>query len=230
MGILLACFFVIFVPFAWENVFSQVLKKPRVGQKTFSLPPAALDGKISLEKAMQKRRTVRELGRGRISLNQISQILWAAQGITNSEGFRTSPSAGALFPLEVRIVNGNVQGIPAGTFRYSPEKNELVQESDTDIRRELAIAALDQAWINENSVLVVISAVVARCSIKYGERGLRYCFLEAGHAAQNILLQAAAMDLETGLVGAFDDSLVQKLINMETGEQPIYLIPIGAKN
>ena len=155
--------------------------------------------------------------------------MWAAQGITDPRGYRTAPSAGALYPLEIYVVAGNVQKLNPCVYRYTPGKHELVQLTTGDKRGELAEAALRQSWVQNSALVIVFTAVYGRTTIKYGERGIRYVHMEAGHAAQNVLLQATAMDLGAVPVGAFDGEGVASILNLPGDEQPLYIIPVGRK-
>ena len=199
--------------------------KPR----TVSLPEPRLKSEVSLEETLLKRRSVREYGNIPLTLEEVSQLLWAAQGITSEWGGRTAPSAGALYPLEVYVAVGSVENLSAGVYKYKPERHELVKVRDDDVRGELAEAALSQAWVEESAINIVIAAVYERTIKKYGDRGVRYVHMEAGHAAQNIYLQAAALDLGMVTVGAFHDDWVKEIMGMPEDEVPLYVIPVGTE-
>ncbi len=154
-------------------------------------------------------------------------MLWAAQGVTSREGFRASPSAGALYPLEVRLAVGTVDGLAEGIYRYKPESHRLVPEVSGDKRRKLAAAAFGQHWVADSALILVISAVYGRTTSKYGRRGIRYAHMEAGHAAQNVLLSATAQGIGATPVGAFDDAAVAEIADFSDEEHPLYLIPLG---
>lgn len=198
-------------------------------QTTVELPAAWYKSDISLEESLKKRRSVREFSKDSLSLSQISQLLWATQGITEAWGGRTAPSAGALYPLEIYLVAGNVKNLPAGVYKYEPFKHRLIKVSDGDKRGKLSYAALGQPWVKEAAVNFVIAAVYERTTKKYGERGKKYVHIEVGHAAQNLLLQATALQLGAVPVGAFFDSEVKKLVGLKEDEQPLYIIPVGKK-
>jgi len=196
---------------------------------TFELPEPRLQSEVSIEEALLKRRSVREYASVPLTLDQVSQLLWAAQGITSQRGGRTAPSAGALYPLELYVAVGNVENLAPGVYKYKPEGHELVKISNDDVREELAKAALGQEWVREGAIDIVIAAVYERTTRKYGDRGVRYVLIEAGHAAQNICLQAVALDLGTVTVGAFHDDQVRSTVGMTEGEVPLYVIPVGRK-
>ena len=192
-----------------------------------SLQPPRHDGPLSLEETLKRRRSVRRFSAESLKLNEIAQLLWAAQGITGSGGRRTSPSAGALYPLEIYLVSGQVSEIEAGIYRYRPGSHKLSRITIGDIRKELAQASLRQNAIAKAPATIALFAVFERTSVKYGDRGSRYVHLEAGHAAQNICLQAVALDLGSVVIGAFHDGEVKRVIGSKETEQPLYLIPIG---
>jgi SagB-type dehydrogenase family enzyme len=194
---------------------------------TTKLPRPFYDSKTSIEKTLHDRRSIRVYKNLPISLSELSQILWAAQGVSGVEGGRTAPSAGALYPLEVSVVAASVSSLQPGVYAYKPERHELLKISDGDKREELARAARGQQSIRGASAVLVISAVYERTTIKYGERGNRYVHMEAGHAAQNVYLQAVSLNLGTVVIGAFADDEMKKAANLTVREQPLYLMPIG---
>ncbi len=197
--------------------------------KTLSLPAPERDGCVSLERALQDRRTRREFGAQPLTLAAVSQLLWAMQGTTGPEGGRTAPSAGALYPLEVYVAVGAAQGFAAGVYRYIPASHELTAVVAGDVRQALADAALGQQWVAQAPVVFVIGAVEARTTGKYGARGTRFVHIEVGHAAQNALLQAASLGLNAGVVGAFDDDRVAQELHLPAGVAPLYLLPVGRR-
>jgi SagB-type dehydrogenase family enzyme len=191
------------------------------------LPEPRLKSAVSLEETLLQRRSAREYADEALTLEEISQLLWAAQGVTAEWGGRTAPSAGALYPLETYLVVGNVENLAPGVYKYKPERHELVKVKDDDVREELAKASLGQSWVKEGAIDIVIAAVYERTTRKYGDRGVRYVHMEAGHAAQNICLQATALDLGIVTVGAFHDEQVKNILGMARDETPLYVIPVG---
>lgn len=186
------------------------------------LPAPARSGRMSLEEALARRRSVREFSAQPLTTQQLGQLLWAVQGVTHPDGYRTAPSAGALYPLEVYVATAS------GFFHYQPRRHELERRSERDLRHELCRAALEQESVREAPAVFLIAAVYARTAQKYGQaRSPRYVHLEAGHAAQSLLLQAVAMGLGGVPVGAFDDARVQRTLSLPGDEQPLYLIPVG---
>jgi SagB-type dehydrogenase family enzyme len=191
------------------------------------LPQPQYDSKVSIEKTLLMRRSVRAYADKPLTLDEISQLLWAAQGITNPSGFRTAPSAGALYPLEVYLLVGNVNNLPNGVYKYKPERHELVKILRGDKRAELCAAALGQTCVKKSAAVIVLAAVYERTTGKYGQRGTRYVHIEVGNASQNIYLQAVSLNLGTVLIGAFDDGKVKKVLNMQNTEQPLSIMPVG---
>lgn len=197
-------------------------------QRRISLPPPRLKSDVSVEEALLYRRSHRSFAPSPLSLQEVAQLLWAAQGVTDkASGFRTAPSAGALYPLEVYFVAGQVEGLLPGVYRYLPEEHALCEVLQGDRREELFRVALLQRWVKEAPGVLVFTAIYERTTRKYGERGIRYVHMEAGHAAQNVYLQAEALGLGTVVVGAFEDSGVQKVLGLPGNERPLYLMPVG---
>ena len=147
------------------------------------LPEPASHGTISLEETLATRRSVRKYTTRSLTDAEISQLLWAAQGITRSGRGRTAPSAGGLYPLELYVVTAE------GVFHYRPNHHELVRLADADIRIPLYRAALSQEAVRDAPAVFVVTTVFERTAVKYGDRAARYVHLEAGHAAQGLLLQ-----------------------------------------
>ena len=199
------------------------------GEEKIKLPEPRYDSQLSVEETLRSRRSVREYGDKPVTLNEISQLLWAAQGITSPFGFRTAPSAGALYPLEIYLVAGNVSKLPDGVYKYKPKTHELVRILEDDKRAELSAAALGQPCVKNGSAVIILAAVYERTMRKYQKRGIRYVHIEVGHAAQNIYLQAVSLNLGTVMIGAFDDGKVKKVLHMHDNEQPLSIMPVGRK-
>jgi SagB-type dehydrogenase family enzyme len=191
------------------------------------LPAPALTGTHTLEQLLSQRRSVRDYQDSTIELSEIARLLWAAQGITDARGLRTAPSAGALYPLELYIVAGRVNGLTAGVYHYEPENNQLIKTLHRDVRAAVAKAAYSQEWINDASVIIVFTAVYQRTTKKYGERGVRYVHIEAGHAAQNLFLQAESIGLASIVVGAFSDDAVARIVQLPADVETLLLMPVG---
>lgn len=200
---------------------------PTAGSPSVSLPAPRTQGPVSLEEAIAARRSVRDFTDDPLSLSDLGQLLWAAQGITSETGARAAPSAGGTYPLEIYVATGRVSGLEPGIYRYRPQDHSLESVSQGDLRAEIMAAGLDQASIGQAAVDVVIGAVYERTAQRYGERAERYAHLEAGHAAQNLCLQAVALGLGAVTIGAFDDEEVRGVVGMAEGEEPLYIIPVG---
>jgi len=203
-------------------------QKIEVGER-IKLPEPRYTSNTSIEAALSQRRSIRAYSGENLTIAEVSQLLWAAQGITSPGGGRTAPSAGALYPLELYVVVGDVEGIGKGVYKYIPEEHELEKVKDGDIRAELADAALGQECVRDAAIDIVFTAVYERTTGKYRERGIKYVQMEAGHAAQNVYLQAVALDLGTVVIGAFIDGEVKGIMNMQEQETPVYIMPVGRK-
>ncbi|MGA1875342.1 MAG: SagB/ThcOx family dehydrogenase [bacterium] len=199
-------------------------------KSVIELPAPGYKGSVPVEEAMKKRRTERNFLPRSLSKNQLAQILWAAQGITEEGGNkRAIPSAGALNPLVIFAVIGQdgVDHLSAGVYQYLPDYHQLRALSQGDLRKALAEASLSQSWMASAPVSIIIAAEYARTTGKYGKRGIRYTHMEVGHAAQNIFLQAVALNLGAGIVGAFDDAKVKDILDLPPNYDPLLLMPVG---
>lgn len=191
------------------------------------------DGKISLERAIKNRRTYRAFMSDPLSQGEFSQLLWAAYGITDERGFkRAAPSGGALYPMDLYAVagTGGVKDLEAGTYHYDPNEHTISKILEGDIRVDLARASLSQMWMTTAPVNLIITVEYRRISVKYGERGARYALMEAGHIGQNIFLQAEALGLGAGIVGAFHDENVSKVLKIPREHEPLLIMPVGHKS
>ena len=198
-----------------------------LGTGHIRLPDPKVSGNLPVESALNRRRSVRDFSGQPLTLEEAAQLLWAAQGITDPGGKRTAPSAGALYPLELYLVAGEVAGLAQGVYQYQPHAHALRRIADHDRRKALAAAALGQSWVGQGAAVIVVAGVYRRTMDKYGQRGIRYVHLEAGHAAQNIALQALSLKLGTVVVGAFDDDKVKSVVRMSEDAQPLCLLPVG---
>ncbi len=189
---------------------------------TIDLPPPVFDGPMSLEKALLERRSARAYKDEPLSLADISQILWAAQGITETKrGLRTTPSARALYPLNLYLLVGKVDGLPVGLYRYQPQGHKILKVHENDKKAELH-AAVGQAPIRGAAAVIVLTGMTHASNA-------RWIYLEGGHAAQNILLQAHSRKIGAVVMGGFRDEDVRKVLNVPESEQPVYIIPMGRK-
>jgi SagB-type dehydrogenase family enzyme len=208
------------------------LLQVRMGHASISLPKPPFDGKVSVEKAIKERRTIRDFKERTLSLTYLSQLLWAAQGITDPTiGRRAAPSGGALYPLDIYVLIGEngVEKMEAGSYHYLPKEHSVLLISKGDRRKEMASASLGQMWTAKAPVIFIITAEYKRTTWKYGERGIRYALIEVGHVGQNLFLQAEAMGLGAGIVGAFNDLEVSKVAGIPPKHEPLLIMPVGYK-
>jgi SagB-type dehydrogenase family enzyme len=188
-----------------------------------TLPKPRTDGPVSVEVAIAQRRSVRSYGPERLTLDEIGQLLWSAQGITgNRENRRAAPSAGGRHPLIFYVCRRD------GVWRYHPQSHTLTLQLERDVREDLGEAAWRQDFIGEAPCVFAVSAIFARSMERYQERGrVRYVPMDLGHAAENLTLQAIALGLVSVSVGAFDDDAVKGVLALPGEEEPLYLIPVG---
>jgi len=201
---------------------SILAQEKRTGE-TVKLPSPRQDSDVSIEKALLERRSIRSYKEEPLTLNELSQILWAAQGITEpKKGLRTAPSARALFLVEVYVLPGNVTNLSTGAYKYQPQGHDLIKIADGDKKAEL-FKAVGQAPIKSAPVVLVFSGL--------SEKTQRpaWMYLEAGHAAQNVYLQAVSLKMGGVVMGGFKDVNVRKVLNLSEKEQPLYIMPIGKK-
>lgn len=191
------------------------------------LPPARSSSETSVERAILRRRSIREYRQVPITLDEVAQLLWSAQGITDQDGHRTAPSAGATYPLEAYLVATQVDGLAPGVYHYLTDTHALEKIRDGEVREALMRASLDQACVGLGVAHLVLSAVYERMTGKYGERGARFVHMDVGHAGQNVHLQAEALGLATVVVAAFDDEQVRQILRLPVGEHPLYIMPLG---
>ena len=194
------------------------------------LPKPAHEGSLFVEEAIKRRRTVRSFSSRPMKKQDLSQLLYAAQGITEDHGFkRAAPSGGALYPLDVYTVVGDkgVEGLEAGVYHYIPSGHRIEHVTTGDRKEELAKASLHQMWMAKPPLNFVITAQYSRICSKYGDRGVRYAMIEAGHVGQNIFLQAEALGLKAGIVGAFEDMKVINVLGIPKKHEPLLIMPVG---
>jgi len=195
-----------------------------------ALPAPCPKGGMSLAEDIDRRRSVRRFGPQPITRSQLSQVLWAIQGTSSTTGrYRTIPSAGATYPLEIYIACGHnsTGGMDDGIYHYQSENHALLRHYAEDVRTELSRAALNQEYINQAPVDIVICARYERTTRHYGKRGEMYVHIEVGHAGQNIYLQAAALGLATVAIGAFNDEQVREVLRLDGQTKPLYIMPLG---
>lgn len=192
------------------------------------LPSPNYNSNTSIEEAILKRRSVRDFSISSLTIPEVSQLLWAAQGITEkNSGLRTAPSAGATYPLEVYLLSSNVKELSQGLYKYNPQEHSLKFITEGDKRSDISNAALKQGSIEKSSAIIILTAVYERTSARYGNRTERYVNMEIGHAGQNIYLQAVSLGLGTVMIGAFNDDSLKKVLNLPENEYPLAIYPLG---
>lgn len=199
-------------------------------KKYTKLPTPEMNSGISVEEAIRDRRSERAFINKPLSLKQLSQILWAAQGLTYNEK-RAAPSAGATYPIDLYVVTGtdSIIGMDMGLYHYIPKEHQIEFSKDLkkDLRYRLAEASLFQMFIADAPISIIVTGEYERTTLVYGKRGVRYVHLEAGHVAQNIYLQSIALGLGTVAVGAFYDKEISDLLALPLNQRPLYVMPIG---
>jgi len=213
-----------------------VIENSDTSHLTYKLPAPRVVGVKSVEESINTRRSHRNFIDKELTVDQLSQILWAAYGVTKPRsdypflrgGLRTAPSAGALYPLEIYVLVGKVNGIEPGLYRYISQDHKIVRTIDKDLRKELCTATYNQQMIADAPAVLFYSAIYSRCTSKYGSRGReRYVCMDLGHSAENVYLQAEALNLGTCAIAAFNDKLVSKFLQLPKEEEPLYIMPIG---
>jgi SagB-type dehydrogenase family enzyme len=201
------------------------------GAGVIKLPPPAKKGGMAVAEALEVRRTVRRFAARPLDLAQVSQLLWGADGISDPRGLRTSPSAGATYPLDLYLVVGErgVVNLPAGVYHYLVAEQALRPLTPGDLRAPVARASLNQSWMAEAPVMVVITGEYRRCMARYGQRGIRYTHMEAGNVSQNVFLTAEALGLGAGIVGAFEDQALARVLKLPPAHEPLLVMPVGYK-
>jgi SagB-type dehydrogenase family enzyme len=197
-----------------------------------SLPKPSYKGTVTVEEALTARRTHRSFKPQGISLQQFSQILWGGYGVT-AKNFglylKTAPSAGALYPLDIYAVVGEdgVESLTPGVYHFRPENHSVKLIKEGDLRAEVARKSLQQMWMAEAPLMFIITGEYGRSTGKYGRRGVTYTHIEAGHVGQNIFLQAEAIGLKAGIVGAFNNKQLIKAMGLPAKHNPLLLMPVG---
>lgn len=197
------------------------------GADAVSLPAPDTTGSLGVEGALQQRRSRRSYSDGRLTLEEVGQLLWAAAGVTSPRGFRTAPSAGALYPFTVYLIASGVEGLQPGAYSYVPEDHALEPAAGGDLSRRLMEACLGQACVGEAAASIVLVADYGVTTSSYPSRGEMYVHMEAGHISQNVYLQCEALGLGTVAVGALRPAAAAELLELADGLEVLYLMPVG---
>ncbi|HDS30084.1 MAG TPA: SagB/ThcOx family dehydrogenase [Firmicutes bacterium] len=192
-----------------------------------NLPEPSLKGEISIEETLASRRSIRSYSDRALTMDEISQILWSAQGITADWGARTAPSAGGLFPMRIYLVAGKAENLNPGVYLYDPHNNALKPVRDGDYRGQLMSASLNQGCVGSAPISIIITAIPSITEARYGNRSMRYIDNEAGSISQNVYLQCEALGLGTVVIGAFNDDQVAEICSPDVS--PRLIMPIGAR-
>jgi SagB-type dehydrogenase family enzyme len=198
------------------------------------LPLPQLEGKMSVEEALARRRSRRAFKDYPLTLEQVSQLLWSAQGITQKGGIgrtskRTAPSAGGVYPLDIYLVVGKdkVEGLKVGVYHYNPLRHSLTIILEEDRRREISQACLDENQIENAPVSLIITAEFSRLTDRFGENRINFVYMEAGHVAQNIYLQVESLGLGTVSMGGIREEDISQALNLPEQHIPLYVMPVG---
>jgi SagB-type dehydrogenase family enzyme len=201
------------------------------GGQAIKLPAPAHKGGMALNEALQVRRTMRQFANRPLDLAQVSQLMWGADGLSDPRGYRTAPSAGATFPVDVYLVVGErgAGDLAAGVYLYQVREHALELTAPGDVRAAVARASLSQTWMAQAPVMVVIAADFRRCTARYRDRGYMYTHMEAGNISQNVMLMAEALGLGAGIVGAFEDRNLAQTLSLPANTAPLLVLPVGYK-
>ncbi len=201
------------------------------------LPQPALDGRVSVEKALTTRVTARGYGASPLTLAQVAQLLWAGNGNIPVDAVAAAtkkviPSARKTYPVELFLVcgEGTVQQIPAGVYHYDADKHALSRIAEGDLRKPVSSACNGQSWMTQAPIIVVIGSVFERAEATSGPaRGVNFGVMESGNANQNILLQASALGLQTNTVGGIKDPELAAVLKLPANVKPVVLVTVGKK-
>jgi SagB-type dehydrogenase family enzyme len=197
-----------------------------VSAENIKLPAPRSDGGMPLEAAMAKRRSVREFKPESISIRELSQLLWAAQGVTGPKGQRTAPSAMAKYPLSIYIVPARVDGLAPGLYRYKADGHEL-ETVGPDKRAAVLETVPKQTALQQAAVVFIVAMNYQKSAQNVTEQTRRYVHMETGLAAQNLLLEAVALKLGSVVVGGINAEAVRKAANLPEAEEVMCALPVG---
>ena len=200
-----------------------------VDKSSIALPEPQTDGGMSVEQALKERRSIRSLTGESLTLEEVSQLLWAAQGVTDQEGHRTAPSAMASYPLEVYLLAGNVTGLPAGVYHYSPQGHNLSVIRQGNEIGELFSSSGREDWRAKAPAIFVITGVFERTNRMPGRDLGSFVYIEAGAAAENFLLEVVSLGLGSTYTAGFDENKTKEVLRLSEGEEPIGVLPVGRK-
>jgi len=212
------------------SVFLTIFIDCALSEEEIKLPSPQLEGKMSVEEALARRRSRRVFKDYPLTIEQVSQLLWSAQGITEERnGLRTAPSAGALYPLDIYLVVGKdkVEDLKVGVYHYNPLQHSLTTILEEDKRREIDQACLSEDFIKDAPVSLIITAEFSRITDIFGEQRFYFAYMEAGHAAQNVYLQVESLGLATVVMGGIKEKDISQALNLPDQHIPLYVMPVG---
>jgi SagB-type dehydrogenase family enzyme len=197
-----------------------------------TMPQPRTDGGMSVEKALLERRSIRSFRNESLTLDEVSQLCWAAQGVTDDKGHRTSPSAMATYPLEVYLLAGNVTGLPAGVYHYSPQGHNLTLISKGNKIPEFFNSSRGgrEDWRRGSPAVFIITGVFERTNKTSGQDLSRFVYIEAGTAAENLLLEVVSLGLGSTYTAGFDENKTKEYLGLSPGEEAIGVLPVGRKD
>ena len=202
---------------------------PPAHSGAIALPKPDLEGRVPFEKTLGRRRSVREFAPGALTLAEVSQLAWAAQGITGPDGKRTTPSARAVYPLTIYLVAHRVEGLEPGVYRYEPKEHALTRIAAGDPEAALTAAVPGQPFVAQAALVIVVAGDSALAKQKLGPRGERWSAMETGFVVQDVYLEATSLGLGTVMVGGFDDAGVRAAARLPDGQVPYAVMPVGRK-
>jgi SagB-type dehydrogenase family enzyme len=214
---------------AMISVSENISSSKADASQTINLPAPRTNGSFAVEKALQERRSIRSFSKDGLTLDEVSQLLWAAQGVTDDRGHRTAPSAMAKYPLQVYLLAGNVTGLATGVYHYLPQSHSLNVLEQGKIDDSYNAAAGSEAWIKTASAVFVITGDINSMNSIPGRDSGRWVYVEAGAAAENLLLEVVSLNLSCTYTAGFDANRTEQLLGLHAGEVPIGVLPVGRK-
>ena len=197
--------------------------------QAIKLPEPRTDGGMTVEKSLEERRSIRSFGKDGLTLNEVSQLLWAAQGVTDDKGHRTAPSAMARYPLQVYLLADNVTGLPSGVYHYSPEGHNLTIMAEGNVEGYYNATAGFEAWIKTAPAIFVITGNISGMNQMPRQDPSQWVYIDAGAAAENLLLEVVSLDLASTYTAGFSANKTEELLGLPSGEVPIGVLPVGRK-
>ncbi len=206
-----------------------IVNAPFTRKEKISLPEPTFMSNTSIENALLSRRSMRIFKPESLSIEEISQLAWAAQGVNDPRGFRTSPSAGAFYPINLYIVTQNVENLPKGIYKYKAEEHELIQIASEENASQFFNSITTQYSLKNPAAIFIFSAKVEQIIASYGSFGKKFLYMEAGHTTQNLYLQTTSLEIGTTMIGGVNEKEIRQALNMSSYEHPLCMMPVGKK-